>query len=268
MTDLVSILAKEIELSLSKKIVDLYHSIQTSFQLHDYKKVGTEAGAFCEGILMALWTLYNNSTHSISGVNFDKKCNKLMNKEGYESNSSMPMEENDRNIIRDESIRVYIPRALLSIYTIRSKRQVAHLRGIEIDYLDALMIVQGTSWVLTEILSLISEIPDEETLNLLQNVGRMHLPIVEWIEDEIVLRKDNISIEEGLLLIITASGGRINHTEAVSILKQNYPKASQRAIYSARDNVIENEWVHRTQSNVLSLRKKGWDEARRLASIP
>jgi len=267
MTNLVTILSTKIGLELSKNIANLYHSIQKSFQLHDYKKVANEVGLFCDGILMALWILYDNTRFPITGVNFDNKCRALMNMEKYEPDSSLTNDENDNNIISDESIRIYIPRALLSIYTLRSKRQVAHLRGLEIDYLDTLMIVQSSSWVLSEILSIISGIPDNETMEILQNVGRMHLPIVEWIHDELVLGKETICMDQAILVIIAVSGGSMGHTAAIKILRQNYPNASDRSIYSARDDAITKEWIHRTQSNILSLRAKGWNEAKRIASI-
>lgn len=267
MTTIISILSSAIDLNLVNNITNIFESLQTSFQLLEFKKVGSDAGLFCEGVLMALWQLHNNSQFTITGVDFGTKCDQIMNEQKYQIDIAKSKEENDEAINRDESIRLFIPRTLLFVYTIRSKRQVAHLRGVEIDYIDSLLIVQACGWILAELLSIVSGIPNDEIMVLVQDVGKMHLPIVEWIHNEIVVSKANLTRSQALVIIIAASGGSMPHAEAIKALQQNFPNDNRTAAYSARDIAIDNEWIHRTQSDILALRAKGWLESKKIASL-
>ena len=266
MSDLYTILSEELDISLAKKIVDLFEGIQMSYRLQDFMKLGQEAGLFCEGILMALWRLYNRTTFNITGLNFGNYNVRLQNSPSYSIDPSKDLDDENRRVIRDESIRLYIPRTLDSIYTLRNKKQVAHLRGVAIDYLDALLIVQACSWTVSEILSVIANRPDDETLMMIYSIGKMQFPLFEWIQGEIALKKKKISEVQGLLLILLASGGQAKHEEAMKILRDNYPNLRKNREYAIRNLAIENEWVHRSKSNILTIREEGWNELSRIAA--
>ena len=94
----------------------------------------------------------------------------------------------------------------------------------------------------------------------------MQFPLFEWIQGEIALKKGKINIVQGLLLILLASGGQLKHKEAMDIMRDNYPDLPKKREYAIRNQAIENEWIHRSKSNILTIREEGWNELTRIAT--
>ncbi|MCK4820442.1 hypothetical protein KA005_32055, partial [bacterium] len=225
--------------------------IQVKYQLGEFKELAKEAGNFCEGILMALWYLNSKKEFPTGISHFKTDSDELMQNKLVDENTATKDE-----IIRDEIIRVIIPRVLYSLFTLRNKKQAAHLRGIEIDQFDALYLIQGCSWALAELLWLCSMTTDKQALELIQNVIEIPSPRLEVFDEEEVLDVSGITPELGLLYIICRNENTMKQSQAIGILARSF-RMGRKKTYEIRDDAIADGLIHRTEKNILHIRAKG-----------
>ena len=71
---------------------------------------------------------------------------------------------------KDEIFRTVMPRILFSMYCLRSKRGAVHLSNIDPNEIDSTVLLYQTKWFLSELIRLISNLPFNETADLIKQI--------------------------------------------------------------------------------------------------
>lgn len=240
MTDLVNELSTSIEPSITQRLVNHYRVVHTSYRLGDYVSVGIAAGKFVEAVIESIQYLHSSTKPSPKGIRFDTEFNRLL---------SLPKET-----IEEEDLTLIIPVVAKMIYTLRSKRQVAHNRGQEIDFLDCCLIVQACDWIIAELLWLNHSMPDNEALDLMTRILQLNLPLVEIINEELVISNPNLSSLEALLALLYRSGGKSPQKDILKALKRRF---NQSTCYNAIKIGLSKCLIHRDETDDLHLLQEG-----------
>jgi hypothetical protein len=156
---------------------------------------GLSAGKFCEIMLRFLQKELTGSCVPFDKKigNFSDECTKLM---------KLPAEKGV------ESLRIIIPRALVFVYTIRSKRSIGHTGGdVDSNEMDASIIYQTSSWILCELIRIYHSLSTEEAAEYISGIMERKIPDVWEIENKKrVLRSDLNYKQKTLLLMYTDLG--------------------------------------------------------------
>src|SRR5207249_1977397 len=81
-----------------------------------------------------------------------------------------------------ESLRWFIPRALVMVLDIRNRRGVGHPGGeVLANEADARFVVSAADWVLAELVRLDQNMPFEEAQELVDRLSIVPTPLVQWI---------------------------------------------------------------------------------------
>ena len=90
-------------------------------------------------------------------------------------------EHSDTSI--DNSYRMLIPRYLFAMYSVRNKRGIIHKSEINPNAMDSTMLLNNAKWILAEFVRLSSNLPFEETEELIESLLEREQPIFWTIGD-------------------------------------------------------------------------------------
>lgn len=187
MNKVQSILENAYDAEIANKIIDSYREIESNFFLEKWKPSELDAGHFVEAVrrLIEKELLGSYTPFSSKLSNFSDAVLKQ-----YEQNQG------------HESFRLLIPRVLKSVYNIRNKRGVGHIKDISPNEMDSTLILYNVKWVLSEIIRLKSNLSIEETQKLIDEIVERKIDII-WKENDFRRILDQkISAKDQVLILL------------------------------------------------------------------
>jgi len=110
----------------------------------------------------------------------------------------------------DDSLRLHIPRALRTIYGIRSKRGVGHTGEIDANLMDATLVIAVCDWVMAELIRLYHDCSVDEAQSTVNRLVKRSIPII-YDRDGIKTLLRQTSYEEATLLFLHYEGEKDVH---------------------------------------------------------
>lgn len=246
MTSIFGVLSK----SFPQNYVDLleqeYNELKNSYYSEDKTKVGIHSGRISELISSLLCLKEFNQNEDLNNIKFDPNISKLEN-----SPKSSPQEEISR---------LLIPRVLRSIYTIRNKKKIAHIKTFDPIKIDLKYINIAIDWVISQILIIYCNVNSDEILKYFERVSLDDFKKVERFENgDIVFNAPNLSLTNKLLFILADfyNKGRIDED---TLLKISKPKNNS-YIRTYLNRMEKNTLVHINEEGI-KLTKWGMERAR------
>lgn len=105
----------------------------------------------------------------------------------------------------DDSLRLHIPRALKSIYGIRSKRGVGHAGEVGANIMDATLVTAVCDWVMAELIRLYHDCSADEAQNIVDTLIKRSVPII-YDRNGIKTLLKQTSYEDAALLFLQYEG--------------------------------------------------------------
>jgi hypothetical protein len=107
----------------------------------------------------------------------------------------------------DDSLRLHIPRALKTIYGIRSKRGVGHTGEVDANLMDATFVMSVCDWVMAELIRLYHECSADEAQSIVNRLVKRTVPVI-YDRDGIKTLLKQTSYEDGTLLLLQNEGDK------------------------------------------------------------
>ena len=125
----------------------------------------------------------------------------------------------------NESIRVHIPRVLLSIYNIRNRRGVGHLGGdVNANVADSTLIISNADWILAELYRIFYSTSLEEAQKIVNELVSRKLILVHKIGQTYRVLATFLSFkEQTLLLLMTSYPNPVTDKELIEHLEYSNP---------------------------------------------
>lgn len=175
--------------NISDKIIESYLEIEQNYFLKKWKPSELDAGHFVESVRRLIEFEMNNGIYT----SFTDKISNF-------SDATLKTYEQATSI--NESFRILIPRILKSVYNIRNKRGVGHIKDISPNEMDATLILYNIKWILSEIIRLKSSLSIDATQNLIDKIVERNIGII-WQEDNIVrILNSKIPTREQILILL------------------------------------------------------------------
>ena len=176
--------------ALSDLIIDSYKEVERNYFIKSWKTSELDAGHFVESVRrlieLKLFGKYTAISKGLPAFN-DKTMLSYVNSQG------------------DDSYRIHIPRALLTVYGIRNKRGVGHISTVSPNHLDATFIVSTVKWVLAELIRLNSSYKPEETSKIVDHIVERNVEGI-WEEADITrILAEGLSIKEQIMFLLYAT---------------------------------------------------------------
>jgi hypothetical protein len=248
MSNIFGVLSKSLPKNYVNLIEQEYNELKNSYYLEDKTSVGIHSGRFCELISSLLCLKEFNQKDDLNKIKFDPNINKLENA--------------PKNSAKEEVSRLMIPRVLRSIYTIRSKKKIAHIKTFDPVKIDLKFINIAVDWVISQLLIIYCNVNSDEVLKYFERISLDDFRKVERFENgDIVFNAPNLSFKDKLLFILADfyNKGRINQE---ILLKISKPKNKNYiSIYLSQ---MKSKHLVHIDENGIVLTKWGMEKAREI----
>jgi hypothetical protein len=178
---------------LVDKLEEAYSELKHNFYLGKHKPSELEGGHIAELVLRILqWATGGTGGHSFTPLGqqiprFDLEVRRL---------ESLPA-------TYSKSLRVHIPRVLLSMYDVRNSRGVGHPGGdVDPNLADATLVITAADWVIAELLRIYHGVSLDEAQAIVDGLVQRRVPIVQMFGDfPKVLRTDLTNPYRALVIL-------------------------------------------------------------------
>jgi hypothetical protein len=175
------------------RLVKTYLDLKRNFAESRADAAGVSAGKFCEVGLRTLQNrIFGHSTPFGSRLpNFADECQRIL---GAPASSAT------------ESERIIISRALVFLYTMRSKRGIGHLGGdVDANNIDVAVMSRVADWIICELIRVHHGLSLEEAQDVVDAVAIRELPQVWEVAGKKRVLPEGLTAREQSLLLLYSS---------------------------------------------------------------
>ncbi len=228
-------LKQGLEPTVVADIFATYDEALGKFRRNDAKGALNAAGLFVEHVLRAI-------EHLRTGVLPAEIKSVASTLKDIEKDCTLP-----------ESLRVLVPRILSAMaFDVRSKRGAAHVKEISPRFIDAALAVQALSWTMAELVRLFHVADESDVANVMAALMRGSLPLIEKIDDEVVINTPLHPEVEVLLMVAEAEPDGIDR-KGLGLCVKHSPTAVTRAVQKLEDR----RHIHKTKNGAFRLLGSG-----------
>lgn len=200
-------LSRHINSTIVTEIINEYKETKSSFWVNDYLKTLLYAARFSELCIYALEFLSNPKIKvDLNSIHFNRTFEKLIR---------LP-----KKSAAEELLYLVIPQTLKSIYTIRSKKKVAHFKKYDLHKIDAELVLVSCDWIFSQFLLLYHNSTPQETIRMIDQLMKKKIPTIEEFEDgQFMILKGNLLFGDELLLWLYHFNKRMTNKELIELIK-------------------------------------------------
>jgi len=171
------------------RLVKHYSDLKRAYVSGDFDACGSRAGKFSETLIR-----YIQSELEHSHTPFGKQINLYSESRRIEG---LPQ------TLGPEPFRVFIPRALCFLYTLRNKRGFAHVGGdLDSDPIDAATCVRVADWCLCELIRIVHKLALEDAQALVDSISAKEIPEVWSVAGRKRVLKKGLDFKSKVLLLL------------------------------------------------------------------
>ena len=197
---MLSDIKKQLSISIAPVLVDCllgcYIELKQNYYLGKHKPSELDAGHFAEIVIRIIQNV-TNFEHSF--IELGKKINNVDNE--VRNFSQLPA------ATYNDSLRLHIPRALLAIYGIRSRRGVAHVGGdVNPNLSDSTFVIATCNWIMTELIRLYYTSSLEEAQKIVDSIAERKAPVIQDFNGYLKVLNPDLSVPNKILILLYYRG--------------------------------------------------------------
>lgn len=202
-------LSKRIDNQLVEELFKEFKNLKKAFWNKDKVNVGLYGGRFSEICIACIVNLYTQKAIDLNKINFDSYINSIIN---------LP-----KQTAEDDILTLNLPLVLKSLYTLRNKKRIAHIKTFDPNYFDINYIHDAATWVLSQIIISLVILDEKEIYEAINSLIEKKLSIVQEFEDKsIMIFEKNVSFSDEILIALYRSSTRLKNDELIRILNPKY----------------------------------------------
>ncbi len=175
------------------RLTGAYVDLKKNFVEARYEGAGLAAGKLCE-ITLRLLQQKVHGTFTPFGTkinNYADECRRLITAPSTSGN---------------ESERIVLPRALVFLYTMRSKRGIGHIGGdVDANSIDIATIARISDWIVSELIRIYHGLSLEEAQDIVDGISVRQLPTIWEVAGKKRVLKDGLEAKDQSLLLLYSS---------------------------------------------------------------
>ena len=212
------LITQGIDKTIVEKLIEEYRIAKKEHLLGDYEKAVLHSAKVSELILALIKNKVSGKVEDVNNLHFNKILEEILK---YSKPSA-----------QDVILTLAIPRVAESIYTIRSKKNVAHVKTIDPSFIDSSYCVSACDWMLSELVLLFYKANVNEASELINSILTKKVPTIEEFEDGslVILRRDLSLKQEFLLALYYDYPKRITDIDLIRKLNYNNFRYAKRIL--------------------------------------
>jgi len=225
------LIGKGIDKIIVNKLIEEYRTVKREHLLNHHEEVVLHSAKVCELALALIKNKVLGKIVDVNSIHFNK--------------ISEEVKKYPKTTPEEVILTLAIPRVAESIYTIRSKKDVAHVKTIDPSVIDSSYCVSACDWMLSEfVVLLFSTANPNEANKLINSMLRKKVPTIEEFEDGsiVILRKDLSMSQEIMLTLYHYYPKRLTNTDVKKRVKSTFSYINRLL------NELENQrFIHQTE---------------------
>ncbi len=187
-------LSSKIDSELVRVLLDAYLELKEHYYLGKHRPAELEGGRFCEVALRCFQQLANGKF-----IPLDKKLDQF--------DLAVKALENGGNGQAHESIRIHGPRLLVSIYGIRTRRNVGHVNGdVNPNFADSTLVMTVCDWVLAELVRITFQCNIDRAQAMVDDLLQRKIPMLEEFGEDLKILDPTLSVPDRILTVLYKRG--------------------------------------------------------------
>ena len=171
------------------RLIKHHGDLKRAYSRSEFDACGARAGKLCETLVRCIQDVLEGQSTPfgtrLNIVNESRRLEKLPQGAG------------------PEPLRVFIPRALCFLYTLRNKRGFAHVGGdLDSDPVDAATCVRVADWCICELIRVVHGLSLEEAQTLVDTVAAREMPEIWSVAGKKRVLRTGLSYQEQVLLLL------------------------------------------------------------------
>lgn len=217
-----TVISQLTKLGISNNIVsgwfEEYKKLKNELLKQKWADCIQHSGLFSEYTVAMLKELYGNSKININKIHFDSFYDDCIKK-----TKPNPI---------DEILLLAVPHAAKTVYTIRNKKKGAHVKAINPDYVDSIIVSSLCDYIVSQFILLKCKGTEQEVHDLIQNIIEKKIPLIEEFEDGTIIIHEDLKNPDKILLALYKKGNRLTQEELIKILQISYSGLAASALSS------------------------------------
>lgn len=140
------------------------------------------------------------------------------------------------------SIRIQIPRMLISLYEIRNNRNVGHIGGdVDPNHMDAVCVLQMSKWIVAEFIRIFHGAAIEEAARLVEALTERHIDVVWQTGSKKRILQPSLPMIEKALLMLYSEAEPMDEATLVDYIEHSNASAFRRNVLrkAHKDKLLE-----------------------------
>jgi hypothetical protein len=115
------------------------------------------------------------------------------------------------------SVRIQIPRMLISLYEIRNNRNVGHVGGdVNPNHMDAVCVLSMSKWILAELVRLFHNVDTDTATEIVDSLVEREIPIIWQVGAIRRVLNTQLSMKDKMLLLLYREPGPVSEADLVN----------------------------------------------------
>lgn len=210
--------------SLRSELLAEFNKIVRDFREERWEPAELNGGKLCEIVYTILRGHVDGQfpSRSKKPKNFKQACEDL----GQLQKSSFP-----------QSVRITVPRVLVSVYEIRNNRGVGHVGGdVDPNHMDAVFVLGGAKWVLAELVRIFHDVDVATAAQVVDALTERTLPIVYPVEGRKRVLDPSLSMANKTLLLLYSETGPVAERDLVDWAEYSNPSEYRKRVLKRLHN--------------------------------
>jgi len=129
------------------------------------------------------------------------------------------------------SIRIQIPRMIVSLYEIRNNRGVCHVGGdVDPNHMDATVVLYMAKWIMSELVRIFHNIDVQSATEVVEHITDRTLPIIWCVEDKVRILNTDLTMLEKTLLVLYFQKNPVGEIFLVTCVEHTNPSVYRRDV--------------------------------------
>lgn len=179
----------QLPLGLRTELLDAFNNIVTNFRENKWEPSELNGGKLCEVV------------HTILRGYVDGAYPQKSSKPANMVDACKLLEKAPQTFPR--SVRIQLPRMLVTLYEIRNNRGVGHVGGeVDPNHMDAMVVLHISKWIMAELVRIFHSVDTSAATRIVELLTEREIPVIWQVGGKKRVLKSGLSMKSKTLLLL------------------------------------------------------------------